>query len=205
MHVHFVIVSVIPLTRSITHYGVSAGHGPNLLSDTLPLETTMINTTQTEAASKAIAKALGEELRRARETRGWSRAQFVARLPSGIGERTLLAYEHGLRQLTVIRLVELCEALDVTAPGTLTLALQKAGLYLQNLVLQVDLRQLLADRGNKFRSMFPWARNRLTAEPEGIIELTPSAVRELAAFIGYPHDDLAGYLAKFPPEEEPPD
>ncbi|HEX6360493.1 helix-turn-helix transcriptional regulator [Actinophytocola sp.] len=162
----------------------------------------MIKTSRIEVAGKTIAKALGEELRRARETKGWSRAQFVARLPSGIGERTLLAYEHGLRQLTVIRLVELCEALGVTPPGTLTVALQKAGEYLHNLELQVDLRLLLADRGNKFRSIFPWARNRLTEEPEGIIELAPSAVRELAAFIGYPHDDLAGYLAKFTPEEQ---
>jgi transcriptional regulator with XRE-family HTH domain len=165
----------------------------------------MITKSHFQVTGKTIAKALGEELRRARETKGWSRAQFVSLLPSGIGERTLLAYEHGIRQLTVIRLVELCDALGVTPPGTLTLALQKAEVYLQNLELQVDLRLLLADHGNKFRSIFPWARNRLTEEPDGIIELAPSAVRELAAFIGYPHDDLAGYLAKFTPVEPTPD
>jgi transcriptional regulator with XRE-family HTH domain len=159
-----------------------------------------MNPSRDEVTGKAIAKALGEELRRAREEKGWSRAQFVPMLPSGIGERTLLAYEHGLRQLTVVRLVELCQPLGITAPGTLTHALQKAGLYLQNLVLQVDLRQLLADRSNKFRPMFQWARNRLTEEPEGVVELTPSAVRELAAFIGYPHHDLADYLVRFTPE-----
>jgi hypothetical protein len=33
------------------------------------------------------------ELRHIRETGGLSRATFVKRLPSGIGDRTLLAYE----------------------------------------------------------------------------------------------------------------
>lgn len=156
-----------------------------------------------DKTGKAIAKALGEELRRAREEKGLSRAQFVTMLPSGIGERTLLAYEHGLRQLTVARLAELCEVLGVTAPGTLTDALQKSGLYLENLVLRVDLRRLLDDRGNKFRPMFPWARNRLNEAPTGVVELTPAAVHELAAFIGYPHSDLANFLSRFTPEELP--
>jgi len=46
-----------------------------------------------KVTEKAISRALGEELRRARDALGLSRAQFVATLPSGIGERTLLAYE----------------------------------------------------------------------------------------------------------------
>ncbi|MFI7679946.1 hypothetical protein [Actinophytocola sp. NPDC049390] len=45
-----------------------------------------------EATAAAIARALGEELRRVREARGWSRAQFVKGLPSQIGDRTLLSY-----------------------------------------------------------------------------------------------------------------
>ena len=66
-----------------------------------------------EVPSKAFARAVGEELRRTREARGWSRAQFVKLLPSGVGERTLLAYEHGLRQLTVPRLNEISQVLEV--------------------------------------------------------------------------------------------
>jgi len=163
-------------------------------------ENNLMNESREEVTGKAIAKALGEELRYAREAHSWSRAHFVGHLPSGIGERTLLAYEHGLRQVTVARLVELCEVLGTTAPGMLTLALQKAGLCLQNLVLQVDLRRLLADQNNHFRPMFPWARNRLNDAVDGVVELTPSAVRELAAFIGHAHVDLADYLAKFNPE-----
>ena len=48
---------------------------------------------------KAVSRAMGEELRRAREARGWSRDYLVSRLPSGIGDRTLLSYEHGTRHL----------------------------------------------------------------------------------------------------------
>lgn len=63
-----------------------------------------------------ITRAAGEDVRRAREARGLSRLQFVALLPSGIGERSLLAYERGLRQLTLMRLAELCWALELDVP-----------------------------------------------------------------------------------------
>lgn len=156
--------------------------------------------TEDEATSAAIGRALGDELRRTREAHGWSRAHFVKRLPSRIGDRTLLAYEHGLRQLTVLRLIELSEGLQVSASVILGQALQRARISVQNLVLRVDLRQLLADTNNTYRPIFPWARNRLNETPEGIVELTPAAVRELAAFLGRTHAELATYLARFTPE-----
>lgn len=153
-----------------------------------------------EATSTAIARAIGDELRRTREARGWSRAEFVARLPSGVGDRTLLAYEHGLRHLTVLRLIELSEGLGVGATIVLGQALQRAHLHLQNLALRVDLHRLLADDNNTFRPIFPWARNRLNEAPDGIAELLPQAVRELAAFLGRTHAELARYLAQFTPD-----
>jgi transcriptional regulator with XRE-family HTH domain len=155
---------------------------------------------QSDATDRAIARALGEELRRAREASGWTRAQLVARLPSGIGDRTLVAYEHGARQLTVARLVELAGVLSTTAPEILKQALQKAQLELRNLVLRIDLRGLLADTDDRFRPVLQWARNRLVEEPRGIVEVPPSAVREMAALLGCSHSDLARYLAHFTPE-----
>lgn len=170
------------------------------LTTSAPTDSIRLVTPGHNAADKAVAKALGDELRRTRDEHGWSRAQFVTRLPSGIGERTLLAYEHGTRQLTVIRLIELCEALEVTAPDVLTLALQRARLHLEHLALQIDLRTMLNDKNNKFRPMHQWTRNRLNETPSGIAEVSPTALRELAAFIGYPHQELANYLAIFTPE-----
>lgn len=156
--------------------------------------------TEDEATSTAIALALGDELRRTREAKGWSRAQFVAQLPSKIGDRTLLAYEHGLRQLTVLRLIELSEGLGVGASIILSQALQRARISLENQVLRIDLHQLLQDNNNTFRPIFPWARNRLNEARDGIVELTPAAVKELAVFLGRTHLELAKYLGQFTPE-----
>lgn len=160
-----------------------------------------------DVADRVISRAVGEELRRAREEKGWSRGHLVATLPSGIGDRTLLSYEHGTRQLTVIRLIELCRALGVAAPTLLNQALQRARIHLQNLVLQIDLRQLLNDNSDKFRPMFQWARNKLTENPDGLVELAPASIRELATFVGCTHHELANYLARFIPEnvQEDPD
>jgi transcriptional regulator with XRE-family HTH domain len=156
--------------------------------------------TENEETARAVARALGDELRRAREAGGWSRAQFVVRLPSGIGDRTLLSYEHGVRHLTILRLLELSEALGVYPQDVLGKALQRTRIHLQNLIILVDLRRLLRDGSFKFRPLSQWAKNRLNDAPDGVVELTPAAVRELAAFLGSTHQDLARYLAKFLPE-----
>jgi transcriptional regulator with XRE-family HTH domain len=164
----------------------------------------MMDGGQRDVADRAIARALGEELRRAREASGWTRAQLVARLPSGIGDRTLVAYEHGARQLTVTRLVELAAALGITAPELLGKALQKALLELQNLALKIDLRRLITETNDQFRPVAKWAQNRLIENPHGVVEVPPSSVRDMAAFLGCSYTDLASYLAHFRPERTSP-
>jgi hypothetical protein len=47
--------------------------------------------------NEAISRAVGEELWNTRKGRKLTRAEVVAKLPSGIGDRTLLSYEHGDR------------------------------------------------------------------------------------------------------------
>lgn len=153
----------------------------------------------------AITEAVGEELRRVREARGWSRADFVKRLPSGIGDRTLLAYEHGLRHLTLSRLFELAQGLEVDVIAVLRRGVQRARLYLENLALDVDLRALLDDSSSgrsAFRPMAQWARNTLNENPDGVAEIEPTVVRNLALFIGCAHTDLADYLAQFTPSAD---
>jgi transcriptional regulator with XRE-family HTH domain len=157
-------------------------------------------TRQKEITEKVISRAVGEELRQAREAAGWSRNYFVTRLPSGIGARTLLSYEHGTRHLTLLRFIELSATIGIAAPTLLNQALQRALIHLQNLTLQVDLRRLLNDRNNSFLPIVQWAHNKLIEYPNGIVELPPSSVRELATFMGCPHNDLTTYLAQFVPE-----
>lgn len=151
---------------------------------------------------KVISRAVGEELRRTREALGWSRGQLVARLPSGIGERTLLSYEHGTRHFTVLRLIEISRALGVDAPTLLARGLQRARVYVETMTLHVDLRALLLDNNNVFRPMAQWARNTLNEHPDGIVEVESAVVRNLALFVGCSRQDLANYLARFTPDEQ---
>lgn len=158
---------------------------------------------QDEKTAGAIARALGEELRRTREVHGWSRAQFCRRLPSRIGDRTLLAYEHGLRQLTVLRLVELCDGLKADPATVLARGLQRAKLHLECLTLHVDLRELVRDERVRFRPLRQWARNRSNECPDGIARIDASGVRELVAFLGCERHELVSYLSRFTPATDP--
>jgi transcriptional regulator with XRE-family HTH domain len=153
-------------------------------------------------SEKVVCRALGEELRRAREALGWSRGYLVARLPSGIGARTLLSYEHGTRHPTVLRFVEVCGALGVNAPSVLGVALQRARVHLEKVPVWVDLRALAADDTAVFRWMVVWAHNKLIECPGGVVQVEPSALRELATLMGSAHRDLADYLARFTPDVE---
>jgi transcriptional regulator with XRE-family HTH domain len=155
-----------------------------------------------EWSEKAISRAIGEELRRARETREWTRAQLVALLPSGIGDRTLLSYEHGTRHLTFLRVVEICLALEIDPAALARRALQRARIHLANLPLQVDLRALLNEPSDTYRPMIQWARNALNEHPSGIVEVEPAVIKNLALFAGCSRSDLTNYLARFLPDEE---
>lgn len=156
-----------------------------------------------EVSERVISRSVGEELRRTREMRGWSRPQLVARLPSGIGDRTLLSYEHGTRQVTVLRLIEICRALGVDPAVVLARGLQRARIHMEGKVLHLDLRELHRDsnRSNRYRPMAQWAHNALNEHPNGTTTIEPSAVRNLALFLGCPYADLANYLARFTPDD----
>lgn len=159
---------------------------------------------QDEVTDRAFARILGQEIRRAREARGWTRAQLVERLPSGIGDRTLLSYEHGIRFLTVVRFVEICRALGVAASELLHRAMEKAR-DLRAFSLRVNLRAVLRDKQDEFEPVRMWARNRLKDNPNTEVLLAPVTVREMAAVLGFSHGALAAYLAEFTTEDLAPE
>jgi len=156
--------------------------------------------TQDEVTDRAFARILGQEIRRAREARGWTRVQLVERLPSGIGDRTLLSYEHGIRFLTVVRFVEICRVLGVAASDVLHKAIKKA-CDLRAFSLRVNLRAVLRDTQDEFESVRMWAKNRLKDNPNTEVLLAPVTVREMAAVLGFSHSTLAAYLAEFTTED----
>lgn len=154
-----------------------------------------------EIPEGALSRAIGEELRRAREALGWSKQELVARLPSGIVVRTLESYEQGTRHFTALRFIEICRALKKDPPTLLRRALQQVRADIEILILRVDLRALLGDRNDAFRPLVVWARNMLNACPGGVAEIEPLVVQHLAYSIGCSHLHLADYLARFLPQD----
>ncbi|MGH3950246.1 MAG: helix-turn-helix domain-containing protein, partial [Pseudonocardiaceae bacterium] len=56
-------------------------------------------------------RVLGDELRKARKRRGWTRKELNNNLQSDISLQTLATYELGTRQCSVVRLAEICTAM----------------------------------------------------------------------------------------------
>lgn len=48
--------------------------------------------------------------------------------------------------------------------------------------------------------MAQWAKNKLNKCPDGVAELLPSSVEELAELVGLSYQDLANFLAEFAPD-----
>ncbi|MFC4855266.1 helix-turn-helix domain-containing protein [Actinophytocola glycyrrhizae] len=151
---------------------------------------------------RAFARVLGQELRTARETKGLTRIQLVAQLPSGIGDRTLLTYEHGIRQITVNRFVEICRALGVAAAEILDQALEKAR-DLRAFSLRVNLTAVLRDQRDELAPIRFWAQRRIEDSSSAEVLLPPAVVRELAAALGFSHAALARYLVEFSADDPP--
>ena len=154
-----------------------------------------------EKQRRAISRTIGEELRRAREEVGWSRVELADRLPSGVGDRTLLSYEHGTRQLTFLRFLEICWVLGVDPLSLARLALQRARLQLHKMAIRVDLRAMSRDHSDTYRPMLQWARNTLNEHPDGVIELEPIVVKHLALSVGCDYRGLINHLSRFIPDD----
>ena len=152
---------------------------------------------QEKVTDRAFARILGQEIRLVREANGLTRAQLVELLPSGISDRTLLSYEHGIRYLTVVRFVELCRALNAQPFDVLRRASEKAS-DLRAFSLKVNLRAVIRDTQDGFEPVRLWAKNRLGDEDQSTeVLLSPVTLREMAAVFSLSHRTLATYLAEF--------
>lgn len=154
-----------------------------------------------EIVNAAVAHAIGEELRRARESAGWTRADLVARMPSDIHVQTLATYERGVRQCTVGRLVEICKTMGASAPDLLRWAVQRAEIDLPTIGLEVDLDAMLRSKEPELLPLRRWARGRLNDDPDsGIAHLEWPVVQEMARLFDIPRAELVGYLIMFTPQ-----
>jgi transcriptional regulator with XRE-family HTH domain len=153
-----------------------------------------------DVRDEVVSRALGEELRRVRESIGWTRDELVGRMTSMIQPRTVASYEHGSRQCTVVRLVEICHALRISAPELLGIALQRAEIDLNNISLQVDLHALTRDNRDELTQLRAWAKRRLASNPDSrVAVLKLDVIQEMAIFFDYTRSQLVSYLARFTP------
>jgi transcriptional regulator with XRE-family HTH domain len=151
-----------------------------------------------------VKRALGVELRRAREMLGWSRAELADHLPA-MQEHVIYTYEQGVRNCTVARLVEICEPLGIDPPEVLGLALQRAKMEARILGLVIDLRAVARDDSAGYRPVQRWAHVRLEdgSVSNGVVRLSHAVLREMAVILGYTRESLVRYLSAFAPGVAP--
>jgi transcriptional regulator with XRE-family HTH domain len=128
-------------------------------------------------------RVLGDELRRLRKERGWTRRDLNRRLQSDISLQTLATYELGTRQCSVVRLVEICIALDEVPHDLLARVHQRV--FSESPVgrIRVDLRRIVRDDHAALLPLRRWARGKLTEynghhPPE--VNLDISALEQMA-------------------------
>lgn len=128
-------------------------------------------------------RVLGDELRRLRKERGWTRRDLNRRLQSDISLQTLATYELGTRQCSVVRLVEICLALDEVPHELLARVHQRV--FSESPVgrIRIDLRRIVRDDHAELLPLRRWARGKL-AEYNGHqppeVSLDISALEQMA-------------------------
>jgi transcriptional regulator with XRE-family HTH domain len=107
-------------------------------------------------------RVLGDELRRLRKQRGWTRRDLNRRLQSDISLQTLATYELGTRQCSVVRLVEICLALNEVPHELLARVHQRV--FSESPVgrIRIDLRGIVRDDQPSLLPLRRWAKGRLT-------------------------------------------
>lgn len=143
-------------------------------------------------------RIFGDELRWARKSNGWTRRDLVDRLETELSAQTIAAYELGTRNCSVVRFVEITEALDVPPPDVFRRAyyrlrdLEHATGWVIDLVAASRLEH--AELGPLSR----WARCQLRALREGeptVKRLDLAALQLLAELCGVSTIDLIRLMA----------
>jgi transcriptional regulator with XRE-family HTH domain len=111
-------------------------------------------------------RVLGDELRRLRKQRGWTRRDLNRRLQSDISLQTLATYELGTRQCSVVRLVEICLALDEVPHDLLARVHQRVFSDSPVGRIRIDLRKIVRDDQRALLPLRRWAKGKL-AENDG--------------------------------------
>ncbi|WP_216215558.1 helix-turn-helix transcriptional regulator [Amycolatopsis aidingensis] len=144
---------------------------------------------------EAYQRALGEELRKLRKRRGWTRKELKERLQSEISLQTLATYELGTRQCSVVRLIELCVAMD-EPPQDLIGRVHRRMFTDEPGRVRVHLPTLVANAAPELLPMRRWAEDRLRQSVGTVaeVQLDRAAISWMAELCGLEPGDLAARL-----------
>jgi transcriptional regulator with XRE-family HTH domain len=143
-------------------------------------------------------RVLGDELRRLRKQRGWTRRDLNRRLQSDISLQTLATYELGTRQCSVVRLVEICLALDEVPHELMARVHQRVFSDSPVGRIRIDLHKIVRDSQPELLPLRRWAKGRLT-ELNGTpgpadVSLDISALERMAELCGLETVELIARL-----------
>ncbi len=143
-------------------------------------------------------RVLGDELRRLRKQRGWTRRDLNRRLQSDISLQTLATYELGTRQCSVVRLVEICLALDEVPHELMARVHQRVFSDSPVGRIRIDLHKVVRDSQPELLPLRRWAKGRI-AELNGTpgpadVSLDISALERMAELCGLETVELIARL-----------
>lgn len=142
-------------------------------------------------------RVLGDELRKLRKQRGWTRKVLQGRLQTEVSLQTLATYELGTRQCSVVRLAEICLALDALPHDLLARVHGRiftdgpAGEH-----IRLELSRIAEDGQPELLPLRRWARDRLRAAGNRTaeVQLDLPALEQMAELCGLDTIDLIGRL-----------
>lgn len=150
----------------------------------------------------AINKAVGRELRRVREDRGWTRATVVDRMSNTKSVQSYANYEYGIRPCTLPVLVDICQALGVVTSMLIAITLQRTGMEPESDVIYLDMNAILRENDRKYLLLRRWARNRhrKAIDDSGVTQMNRDVAEEMATFFGHSVPEFLAYLYRFTPQ-----
>lgn len=155
----------------------------------------------------AVQRVLGDELRRVRKQRGWTRRELRHHLGSTVSLQTLATYELGTRQCSVVRLVELCVAMDVLPQDLLARVHDRVFSNERPGQIRVDLARVVNDQQPELLPLRRWAQDRLGQLEQGAspeIHLDLPALERMAELCGIDTVELISRLRRLSGPSRPP-
>lgn len=144
-------------------------------------------------------RVMGDEIRRLRKQRGWTRKDLNGRLQSDISLQTLATYELGTRQCSVVRFVEICLALDELPHVLMARVHERVFAETPSGRIRIDLRKVTRDTTDELLPLRRWAKGRLDTTDSGRsseVQLDLAALERMAELCGLDTVDLIARLRR---------